>query len=95
LINDLDCDTDLHRQEAATKYERIKPLIRYLSELESYIRQNAHLIVDYSERYRYGEAISTGFVESTVNYVVAKRFTKKPRHGGNKCNGVKQAPISC
>ncbi|MBC3794823.1 ISKra4 family transposase [Spirosoma utsteinense] len=77
VINDLDCDADLHRQEAPTKYEKIKPLIRYLSELESYIRQNMHLIVDYSERYRYGEAISTGFVESTVNYVVAKRFTKK------------------
>ena len=51
--------------------------IRYIGELESYIRQNTHLIVDYSERYRYGEAISTGFVESTVNYVVAKRLTKK------------------
>lgn len=77
LIHELDCDADLHLQEAATKYEKIKPLIRYISELESYIRQNTHLIVDYSERYRYGEAISTGFVESTVNYVVAKRFTKK------------------
>ena len=33
--------------------------------------------MDYSERYRYGEAISTGFVESTVNYVVAKQFAKK------------------
>ncbi|MBC3789369.1 ISKra4 family transposase [Spirosoma utsteinense] len=77
LINDLAWDADLHRQEASTKYEKIKPLIRYISELESYIRQNAHLIVDYSERYRYGEAISTGFVESTVNYVLAKRFAKK------------------
>lgn len=77
VINDLDCYADLHLQQAPTKYEKIKPLIRYLSELESYIRQNTHLIVDYSERYRYGEAISTGFVESTVNYVVAKRFTKK------------------
>ena len=88
VINDLDCYADLHLQEAPTKYEKIKPLIRYISELESYIRQNTHLIVDYSERYRYGEVISTGFVESTVNYVVAKRFTKKPRHGGSKCNGV-------
>ncbi|WP_338877360.1 ISKra4 family transposase (plasmid) [Spirosoma sp. SC4-14] len=77
LIHDLDWDADLHRQEATTKYDKIKPLIRYISELESYIRQNTHLIVDYSERYRYGEVISTGFVESTVNYVVAKRFTKK------------------
>ncbi len=77
LVHDLDWDADLHSKEASIKYDKIKPLIRYISELESYIRQNAHLIVDYSERYRYGEAISTGFVESTVNYVVAKRFTKK------------------
>lgn len=77
LIHDLDWYADLHHQEASTKYEKIKPLIRYIGDLESYIRQNAPLIVDYSERYRYGEAISTGFVESTVNYAVAKRFTKK------------------
>ena len=95
LIHELDCDADLHLQEAATKYEKIKPLIRYISELESYLRQNTLLIVDYSDRYRYGEAISTGFVESTVNYVVAKRFTKKPRHGGSKCNGVNRGPIKC
>jgi hypothetical protein len=29
------------------------------------------------ERYRYGEAITTGFVESTVNQVVSKRFCKR------------------
>jgi hypothetical protein len=95
LIHDLDWDVDLHHLESSTKYEKIKPLIRYISELESYIRQNAHLIVDYSERYRYGEAISTGFVESTVNYVVAKRFTKKPGHVGSKCNGAKRERNKC
>jgi hypothetical protein len=30
------------------------------------------------ERYRHGERISTGFVESTVNPVVSKRFCKTP-----------------
>jgi hypothetical protein len=29
------------------------------------------------ERYRYGEAIATGFVESTVNQVVSKRLAKR------------------
>jgi hypothetical protein len=29
------------------------------------------------ERYRAGERISTGFVESTVNQVISKRFCKK------------------
>jgi hypothetical protein len=40
----------------------------------SFIR---HLIPNYGERYRNGEAITTGFVESTVNQVVSKRFCKK------------------
>ena len=31
----------------------------------------------YGERYHNGEAIATGFVESTVNEVVSKRFCKK------------------
>ena len=37
----------------------------------------SHLIPNYGERYRKGEAIATGFVESTVNEVVSKRFCKK------------------
>jgi hypothetical protein len=32
---------------------------------------------NYGERYRYGERISTGFVESTVNQVISKRFCKR------------------
>jgi hypothetical protein len=32
---------------------------------------------NYGERYRNGERISTGFVESTVNQVVSKRMVKK------------------
>jgi len=34
-------------------------------------------VPNYGERYRHGEAIATGFVESTVNQVVSKRFCKK------------------
>jgi hypothetical protein len=39
-----------------------------------YIANNGHLILNYGERYRYGEAIATGFVESTVKQAVSKRF---------------------
>jgi hypothetical protein len=35
------------------------------------------MIPNYGERYRYGETISTAFVESTVNEVIAKRMVKK------------------
>jgi len=48
-----------------------------LSELRTYIVNNRHLIPNYGERYRNGEPIATGFVESTVNEVVSKRFCKK------------------
>jgi hypothetical protein len=77
LIIDVAWDLEAHQENADRPYDKIKPLVRYLNDLECYIRQNKHLIVDYSERYRYGEAISSGFVESTVNYLVAKRCNKK------------------
>ena len=58
-------------------YKNQKKLIKYLEELETYIDNNYHLIPNYGERWRYGESISTGFVESTVNEVVTKRMVKK------------------
>ncbi len=58
-------------------YARFNHLVKALSELRTYIVNNRHLIPNYGERYRKGEAIATGFVESTVNEVVSKRFCKK------------------
>jgi len=55
----------------------LKKLLRTLEEFGTYIDNNASGIVNYGERYRCGERISTGFVESTVNQVIAKRFVKK------------------
>ena len=36
-----------------------------------------HSLINYGERYRSGERISSAFVEATVNAVVSKRFAKK------------------
>ena len=58
-------------------YPRFKQLEKAVDELRTYIRNNAHLIPNYGERYRNGEVITTSFVESTVNQVVSKRFCKK------------------
>ena len=58
-------------------YPKFKPLLKAVEEFRTYIMNNAHLIPNYGERYRNGEAIATGFVESTVNQVVSKRFCKK------------------
>jgi hypothetical protein len=46
---------------------------------------NAHLIPNYGARYWHGEAIATGFVESTVNQVISKRFCKKQQMQWSKC----------
>ena len=51
--------------------------LKHLREFDGYISANASMIPNYGERRRYGEAVSTAFVESTVNQVVAKRFAKK------------------
>ena len=61
----------------AETYARFPRLIKALSELRTYIVNNRHVIPHYGERYHNGEAIATGFVESTVNEVVSKRFCKK------------------
>ena len=52
-------------------------MLKYVRELGTYIVNNAPQIVNYGERYRNGERISTGFVESTINQVVSKRMVKK------------------
>ena len=58
-------------------YPKFKQLVKAVDEFRTYIENNTHLIPNYGERYRHGEAIATGFVESTVNQVVSKRFCKK------------------
>jgi hypothetical protein len=41
------------------------------------IANNAAAIVNYSRRWDNGERISTAFVESAVNLVISRRFTRK------------------
>jgi len=68
-----DCDED----GETTPSESTARMLKYVRELDTYIANNAPLIVNYGERYRNGERISTGFVESTINQVVSKRMVKK------------------
>ena len=70
-----DLETSIAPFEAT--YARFPRLIKALAELHTYIVQNRHVIPNYGERYHHGGAIATGFVESTVNEVVSKRFCKK------------------
>jgi len=64
-------------------------LLGKLEEFIIYLDNNRHFIVNYGDRYRHGEPIASGFVESAVNQVVSKRFVKRqqmawrPRHAHN------------
>jgi FtsZ-binding cell division protein ZapB len=62
---------DLDETEARSK------LLKALYEFEHYMDANKSFIPNYGDRYRNGERIATGFVESTVNQVISKRFVKK------------------
>ena len=72
-INDLDDDLERLEENPANK----KKMLKAVREFHSYIEANQAFIPNYGDRYRHDETISTAFVESTVNYVVSKRFVKK------------------
>jgi hypothetical protein len=48
-------------------HPKLKHLAQAVEEFRTSIVNNGHLIPNDGERYRNGEAIATGFVESTVN----------------------------
>jgi hypothetical protein len=54
-----------------------RKLAKTVVEFHTYITANEAFIPNYGDRYRYGEVISTAFVESTVNQVISKRMVKK------------------
>ena len=54
-----------------------RKLLKTARELNGYLKANRDYLVNYGERYRNGERISTGFAESTVNQLLSHRFVKK------------------
>ena len=77
LIDDIDGAREEDQKAGRAASLVLKKLLRALDEFGTYIQNNASSIVNYGERYRQGERISTGFTESAVNQVIAKRFVKK------------------
>ncbi len=69
LVADLEC--------VETRYPNIKAFRKGAREFQAYVANNALTIPNYAERHRYGELVSTAFVESTVNTVVGMRFSKR------------------
>jgi hypothetical protein len=72
LVDDLEIEVFDDDSQLETK-----KLFKMVMEFQTYISNNQHYIPNYGERWRNGEAIATGFVESTVNQVISKRFVKK------------------
>jgi hypothetical protein len=77
IVEDLECD--LEPQEETS--ERVKKLLKAVSEFHHYIESNRDSIPNYGDRHRHGERISTSFAESTVNQVISKRMVKKQQMG--------------
>jgi hypothetical protein len=72
-IDSLFMDLDLISRRSAPAGK----LAAGISDLRTYIGNNRGSMLNYGERYRQGETISTAFVESTINQVVSRRFVKK------------------
>ena len=51
-------------------------LRRLIKELRRYLNNNLDSLVNYGQRYRSGERISTAFMESAVNQLIDKRMSK-------------------
>jgi hypothetical protein len=62
----------------------LKKLENGLSDMVRYLELNADSMPNYGKRYRAGQRISTGFVESAVNEIVAKRMVKKQQMRWNR-----------
>jgi hypothetical protein len=71
MLFDIECFED------DPKYADLPKFAKAVREFRGYIYNNKELIPNYGDRHHYGEAISTAFVESTINEVVSRRMVKK------------------
>jgi hypothetical protein len=70
-------EMDLDATVATSGDGPARNLLKAVEAFHTYIERNRAFIPNYGERYHHGEWISTGFVESTVNQVVSKRFCNR------------------
>ena len=62
----------------------ISRLQHHVGELLAYLERNHGALVHYAARRRSGAPISTAFVESAVNEIIAKRMNKKQQMRWNR-----------
>ena len=67
-LNELqDLEMDLDAAAFDSKNGTVQKFLKGTQELRTYIERNQEFIPNYGERYRHGERIASGFVESAVN----------------------------
>jgi hypothetical protein len=59
-------------------------LLKGVEDLHTYVEHNNAFLPNYGERYRNGEKIASGFVESAINQAVSKRMVKKQQMGWSR-----------
>jgi len=65
---------DLDAAMATSGHGTARKRLKAVEEFHTYIEHNQGFIPNYGGRYRAGERMSTGFVESTGNQVISKCF---------------------
>ena len=72
-IETLEDDVD----ELEVDYPNLRKFAKSVHEFAVYIRSNTGSLINYGERFRAGERISSCLAELTVNAVISKRFAKR------------------
>ena len=84
-----------------TKHQHVREdagidrLQRHLNDLLAYLERNQDTLVHYAAQRRRGEPISTAFVESAVNEIVAKRMNKKQQMRWNRATVQPFLDVRC
>ena len=63
--------------ELEVAYSNLTKFTKFAHEFAVYIKSNTSNLINYGERFRAGERISSCLAESTVNAVISKRFAKR------------------
>ena len=72
-LTSLSIEMDMIREHSAPAAK----VANGVADFQTYIKNNCEFIPNFGDRWSQGERISTGFVESTINQVVSRRFVKK------------------
>jgi hypothetical protein len=84
-------EMDLEAAAFEAKDGHAQKLLKGVEDLHTYVERNQAFIPNYGERYRNGEKIASGFVESAVNQVVSKRMVKKQQMAWSPAWGASTA----